>query len=175
MPERHLLITGLPGCGKTTLIERLAENLVDWHPAGFVTREIREQGVRRGFRLIGLEGREGVLSHVRFKGGPRVSRYGVDVAGFEEFLATLDLERSEAPLILIDEIGKMECFSSRFVVLMRKLLDSDRIVVATIAAKGGGFIAEVKQRPDCQLLELRPDSREALFRLLLVRLRRVFG
>ncbi len=40
----------------------------------------------------------------------------------------------------------MECFSQRFVAVMRALLDSGLRVVATIARKGTGFIAEVKRR-----------------------------
>jgi nucleoside-triphosphatase len=165
---RHLLITGPPGCGKTTLLVRLARQLAALRPAGFYTEEIREGGIRQGFRLTGLDGRQGVLAHARFKGGPRVGRYGVDVAGFEAFLAGLDLA---APLLFIDEIGRMECLSPRFVALVRELLDSERMVVATVALKGGGFIAEVKGRGDCELVSIDAGSRERALAGLASRLR----
>ena len=47
-------------------------------------------------------------------------------------------------IYLVDEIGKMECFSKKFRAATRGLLDSGRPLVATVALRGGGFIAEVK-------------------------------
>jgi nucleoside-triphosphatase THEP1 len=58
------------------------------------------------------------------------------------------------------QIGKMGCLSPRFVALLRELLDSDRTVVATVALKGAGFIAEVKGRRDCRVVEMSPGERE---------------
>ncbi|NTU42452.1 MAG: hypothetical protein HGA78_05275 [Nitrospirales bacterium] len=53
---KHILITGLPGVGKPTIIKRLAESLRDLHPSGFFTAEIRERGERKGFELRDLSG-----------------------------------------------------------------------------------------------------------------------
>ena len=47
---------------------------------------------------------------------------------------------------LIDEIGKMECLCPQFIGAMRRLLE-EPILVASIALRGGGIIAEVKNRP----------------------------
>ena len=159
-PPRHILITGPPGCGKTTFLVRLAAQVAFLHPAGFYTEEIRISGVRQGFRLESLDGREALLAHVRSRSEKRVGRYGVEVSAFESFLEKLDVGKTDSPLILIDEIGKMECFSHSFIDLIRELLDSGRMVVATVALKGAGFIAEVKQRKDCGLVKLSPSFRE---------------
>jgi len=43
---RPILLTGLPGTGKTTVMEKLVERLRDLEPAGFLTREIRQAGSR---------------------------------------------------------------------------------------------------------------------------------
>ncbi len=162
MRKCHLLITGLPGTGKTTLLVKLARRLAELQPAGFLTEEIREGGERRGFRLVSLDGREGILAHVDFRGSGRVGRYGVDIRGFEAFLDDLGLEKSPASVVFIDEIGKMECLSHRFAELMRMLLGSRKMVVATVALKGSGFIAEVKGRRDCEIKELTISNRDKL-------------
>jgi len=162
MNKRHLLITGLPGTGKTTLLRRLAMRLAGLNPVGFLTEEIREGGIRQGFQLLSLDGREGTLAHVGIRGRNRLGRYCVDVKGFETFLADLDLENSGAALVFIDEIGKMESMSPLFTSLVRRLLASRKTIVATIALKGGGLIAEVKENPECETREVTPANREKL-------------
>ncbi|MGE5831636.1 MAG: nucleoside-triphosphatase, partial [Methanomicrobiales archaeon] len=49
---KNILVTGAPGCGKTTLVRRVAENLEAIPVAGFYTEEIREKGERVGFALV---------------------------------------------------------------------------------------------------------------------------
>ena len=61
----NLLLTGPPGCGKTTVLERVVEHLGDLRLAGFLTLELREHGQRVGFEAVGLGGRRVILAHVR--------------------------------------------------------------------------------------------------------------
>jgi nucleoside-triphosphatase THEP1 len=56
----------------------------------------------------------------------------------------------------------MECCSPRFVGAMRALLASPATVVATVALRGAGFIAEVKERKGAELWEVARASRDAL-------------
>jgi nucleoside-triphosphatase len=55
-------------------------------------------------------------------------------------------------LLIVDEIGKMECLSREFVDKITRLLNGPSTVVATIALKGAGFIRQVKERADCRLV-----------------------
>jgi nucleoside-triphosphatase len=163
LPRQHVLMTGLPGVGKTTLIQSLVKRLAAYQPAGFYTEEIRgPQGTREGFRLISLSGLQLILSHVNYGGPHRVGRYRVDLAGFERLLGQLNLPHTPSQLIVIDEIGKMECLSQRFKHEITMLLDSPRVLIASIAIKGDEFIRRVKDRPDCRLVTVTKQNRDRL-------------
>ena len=86
----------------------------------------------------------------------------LDTLGFEEFLENLDLLNPAVELIVIDEIGKMELFSSYFRNLVRHALNADKQVLATISLKGNDFIWEIKQRLDIHLLEVTHANRYRL-------------
>jgi nucleoside-triphosphatase len=160
---KNLLLTGPPGCGKTTVLERVLEHLGELRLAGFLTLELREHGQRVGFEAVGLGGRRAILAHVRFRSPVSVGRYGVE----PDRLVPLIEEELNRPLgtvdaFLIDEIGKMECHCPQFVATMRRLLGEPLPLVATIGLRGGGFIAEVKQRPDVRIVEVTQDNRQSL-------------
>jgi nucleoside-triphosphatase len=160
---KNLLLTGRPGCGKTTVVRRLIEILGDLNLAGFYTQELRERDKRVGFEIIGLHGKRGVLAHM---GGPsklRVGRYGVELRDLEAILKEeMGLRAKQVNGYIIDEVGKMECFSQDFVTAVRHLLDGSVPVVATVSLKGTGFIAEVKDRPDVQILTVTSGNRDEL-------------
>jgi nucleoside-triphosphatase len=159
----HILITGLPGSGKTTLFRRLIDELQHLNPVGFYTAEIRKDGTRQGFSIYGLNGRTGVLAHVEFRTGFRVGKYGVDVNGFEAFLNGLPLLDPESGPVMIDEIGKMECLSNRFAETVKEILNSEKQLIATISQKGGGLIADLKKRSEARLFTLTRENQDHLF------------
>ena len=158
----HLLITAVPGAGKTTVIRRLAAELDAKTLGGFYTEEVRVRGERRGFRLVAFDGKEALIAHVDLTKTKRVGKYGVDVAAIDAAVGTALAPRRGTTLYLVDEIGKMECLSQRFVAAMHGLLAGKVPVVATVARRGGGFIAAVKRREDCELWTLTRANRDAL-------------
>ena len=157
-----MLITGLPGVGKTTVIRKVAAALADSHPVGFFTTEIRDKGIRKGFELVSFDGRRSILSHVDIQSQQRVGKYGVDITSFEAFLDEADLFNPEHRLIIIDEIGKMECLSAKFRAIIETLFASDKPVIATVALKGGGLIESVKHRPDVRFFEVTVRNRDRI-------------
>ncbi|XP_025140302.1 cancer-related nucleoside-triphosphatase isoform X2 [Bubalus kerabau] len=88
---RHVFLTGPPGVGKTTLIQKATEVLkssgvpVD----GFYTEEVRQGGRRIGFDVVTLSGIRGPLSRTGSEPLPgkrecRVGQYVVDLTSFEQ-------------------------------------------------------------------------------------------
>ena len=76
---------------------------------------------------------------------------------------------------LVDEIGKMESFSPKFREAFRRLLDSGQPLIATVALRGGGFIAEVKDREDVEIWEVTGRNRDRMPERILQWLDRLSG
>src|ERR671924_596149 len=132
-PTHILLLTGAPGIGKTTIIKNIAEWFKGKRLGGFYTEEIREHGERHGFRLVTFDGQERVIAHVDFPRTHCVGKYGVDVAVLDEVVGPALVLDDAVTVYLVDEIGKMECLSVRFIAAMRALLKSPMTLVAAVA------------------------------------------
>lgn len=156
-----LLLTGAPGIGKTTVLRKAAAGLAEFRLGGFYTAEMREEGERVGFRIASFDGRQAVMADRHFA-GPRVGKYGVDVGAIDAMVQQTLAADPAADIYLVDEIGKMECQSARFVVAMRALLDGGRPVAATVALHGTGFIEEVKHLPGITLWQVTRGNRDHL-------------
>ncbi|XP_060609814.2 cancer-related nucleoside-triphosphatase isoform X1 [Anolis sagrei] len=173
---KHVFLTGPPGVGKTTLIQKAIEILkssglpID----GFYTEEVREGGRRIGFDVVTLNGRRGILSRVG--DGPatarreyRVGQYVVDLASFEQL--ALPLLRNVHPdssgvkkICAIDEIGKMELFSQSFIQAARQLLSGSGVVMlGTIPVPKGkplGLVEEVRSHKEVKVFTITKENRD---------------
>lgn len=157
-----ILLTGRPGCGKTTLIKRVANNL-SRSAGGFYTEEIRDRGARTGFRIVTLDGEEAIFAHVDFKTPDRLGKYGLDLSALERIgVGSVRQAVRRRRLVVIDEIGPMEIRSAIFRDAVKEALDSEVRVIATIFARSLPFTDAIKLRPDVKLIEVRPDNRERL-------------
>ena len=108
-----------------------------------------------------LEGEKAYLAHQNIKSDFHIRRYGVSIENIER-IAVPSIRPIDNNIIILDEIGKMECFSEKFKKAATLALDSENIVVGTITIGGTDFILEVKQRPDTEIIEVTEESRDAL-------------
>ena len=115
---KKFFLTGLPGCGKTTLVERVIERLGDQRLGGFYTRELRGTNGRRiGFEAIGLRSGRTNLAHVHSNSKIRVGRYGVEREAFEKLINDELASDADVDFFVVDE-----CASSRKSVGRRPFL-----------------------------------------------------
>jgi nucleoside-triphosphatase len=153
--------------GKTTLLQE-ALSRVRGKAGGFYTREIRRRGIREGFEIVTLEGQSAVLAHVSFRRSPRVSKYGVDVENLERVaVPALRQAARECDIVVIDEIGKMELFSSAFREAVQEALASNKKVVGTIMLSPHPWADQLKSRPEVKVIRLSRANRQQVLQELL--------
>ncbi len=172
MNAKNILLTGPPRCGKSTLIAKLVV-LIDRPLTGFFTRDIREKGTRVGFAIDTLDGKKGVLAHIQSRSPRKLGKYGVNLEEFEALVIPAMTPSCSDQIIIIDEIGKMECFSPRFREALKNTLDLPNRVLGSIAAEGTPFIERIKERNDVMLVTVSEKNRDSLEPFLLEKLFRV--
>jgi nucleoside-triphosphatase len=163
---QQILLTGAPGCGKTTLLNTLLRQF-PLNAGGFTTQEIRTGGVRQGFDIVTLDGQRGRLAHLESNSAYRVGKYGVELTALEEMAVPALLQAAAHPaLLIIDEIGPMETFSALFCKTVMDLLRGERRVLGTIVQRSTPFTDAVKALPQVRVVEVRSENREQLIHIL---------
>lgn len=164
---RTILLTGRPGVGKTTIIKAIAESLGN-SAGGFYTAEIREGGRRQGFKIMTLDGEEGILSHADVKGPPRVSKYGLNLRDLEGIgVAALIQAVANGRCVVVDEIGKMELFSQQFREVVLAAIEGDSTVVGTVLKAPNPWVDDLKALPQVTILEVTEANRDHMARRVL--------
>jgi len=161
------LLTGRPGTGKTSLI-RQAVARIKGEVGGFYTEEIRNQGAREGFRLVTLDGQNAVLAHININSPYRVSKYGVNIDNLDKVgVHALQQAAEECDLIVIDEIGKMELFSSNFRRIVSQIIDSDKQVLGTIMLNPNPWADAIKLKSRVKIVTVTRTNHPQILEKLL--------
>ncbi|XP_052896468.1 nucleoside-triphosphatase THEP1 [Anopheles moucheti] len=175
-----ILLTGMPGVGKTTIMRKLSVELRKQNVpiAGFYTEEVRDpkSGDRIGFDVVTFAGQRSSLARTTssHSNNPTVGRYSVWIDEFERLaIPALDERRSAKMLtngiLLLDEIGRMELKSRTFQALMDaivKEVNAGKLrFVATVPLKSTGIdvIERLKGINGCQMFHVKPSNRDDIY------------
>ncbi len=166
MPK-NMLITGYPGVGKTTIINKIIKEL-SCSIGGFYTHEMREKGTRIGFYITDFDGNQMVMASDKSNSPYRVNKYGVNIDAFEKIgIPAMERAMKNADLIVIDEIGRMEMFSPKFCNMLRTVFDSEKPLLATIKKIDCELTKELKQRKDVIIFEVTANNRDTILSKIL--------
>jgi len=174
---RVIFVTGPPGIGKTTLVMKAAEHVKSrgYGVGGIVTEELREGGVRVGFRMVDLyTGATGILSHIHLREGPKLGRYVINIKDLESIgvKALMDgLKRREVKLLILDEIGPMELHSRKFISAAMQAATCGKPFLGTVQLKLSSRVGEIlglNENPE--VVELTRENRMMQTKLISDRL-----
>ena len=162
---RKLFLTGEPGAGKTTVLQKVITKLGD-DCVGFYAVELRgESGQRIGFNLetVNIPEAGGPLAHVDFTTGLIVGKYQVDPTAMDRIVQCAELFNSNKVLV-IDEIGWMQSYSEPYKAFVDKALsDPEQKVLAIIKSASQPWVDAVKEKfDDIRTINVRPDNRDGL-------------
>ncbi|XP_037044841.1 nucleoside-triphosphatase THEP1 [Bradysia coprophila] len=175
MVTLFVVITGMPGTGKTTIVKRMVNELIATNnrTSGFYTEEVRnDRGNRIGFDIVSLNAtKRGILARndqtcTTFK--HKVGNYTVDTSSVDVFLRPIHETLNATDILVIDEIGKMELksvFFTKFVTDVARATDhSLKIVVATVPVTTTiPIVEEIKSHRNSKLFTITKLNRNAIY------------
>jgi nucleoside-triphosphatase len=154
-----MLLSGEPGCGKTSAIKRVLARTAR-SAGGFYTEEIRFGGARRGFRIVTLDGQDAVLAETSAGGPNRVGKYGVHVDNVDALaVPAVRGAMRDCDIVVIDEIGKMEMFSANFREAVLEAVTSGKMVLGTVMMSPHPWADDVKRRAEVEVVMMTRTNR----------------
>jgi len=135
-----------------------------------LSNEVREEGTRIGFEVVDFTtGQRGWLAHVNQPTGPQVSKYRVNLYDLDQIgVKAIQNALENDEVVIVDEIGPMELFSSAFRQVIRDALDSQKLVLGVIHHSARDpIINAIKSRNDTEIVEVTMENRTQLHNLLI--------
>ena len=173
-------ITGLPRSGKSAVMEKVLEMLVDERTreiamrggqsdkpilGGMRTEPILEGSERLGYKVVDIvTGDEAIMAHKTIDSRLRVLGYGVDTQALESVaIPAIEYAKDNCEVLVIDEIGKFAVESEAFVNVVRSALERDMPTLLTLHKKSRHpLLQDIRRRDDGRILEVTPVNRALL-------------
>lgn len=159
-------ITGLPQAGKTQTLIKVIEMLEsEGLKVGGMITEPMDESRRSGFYVIDWSNKEkGILASTDIKSKFTVGKFGIDLSVLEDIgVGALMKACEESDVIVIDEVGKIEVESEKFVNAVKFCLDVEKPMLITLHKKSRNpLLQDIRRRDDVRILEVTPINRNLL-------------
>lgn len=149
--NKNIAITGKRQVGKTTLLKQLISK-TKVEVAGYQTVPYQLEGEFSGYDMVNVTtGEKKAISRKQSD-----ESFCPLVETFEQFGTKLlgEAMQSDAPIIMLDEIGRFERKAQRFISNIHEVLDSEKFVLAVLKKEPIDFIEKIKEREDIILIDL---------------------
>lgn len=176
-PRKALILYGDPGVGKTSLLKYLykfIQNLrLPFYLTGFYTEEIRDREERIGFDLIYLKDpsyrlplarKKEMLSYSYLK-LPSLGKYKIFTENLNKFVELIERDLTifkGKVLLFIDEIGKMEAFSNKFINFLEHLWNEGIPLIATLGKGDHPLLKDWREKWSVLYCEVTLKNRDYL-------------
>ena len=160
-------ITGLPNAGKTQALIKVIEMLEEGNQkvGGMITEPITKNNRRVGFYVKDwMTKKRDILAHVDLESKIVVGRYKVNLEVLESIgVNAIENANEDCDIIIIDEVGRMEVESERFVDVVKKVLEEDKPLILTLHKKSRNpLLQDIRRRDDVRILEVTHINRNLL-------------
>jgi len=164
-----LILRGKPGIGKTTVCQRIFEkHNVD----GFITKEVRRGSRRIGFDIFLIKTKERIPLARETDTKRMVGKYEVFVENLDKVIFLLENMEKTEDTIIIDELGKMESLSKRFVSWVMEIPKRWKNVILTAPSKDIPILREFLNRwKEAKILWMNVENRDRMVDILMRMLR----
>ena len=159
---KNIFLTGISGCGKTTLINKILDDL-NIKYSGYRTKPYYIKDLNKGFYMEGYIKSTNNFSPISIKfenKKPIPILETFEVLGCEilrESINDLNLK-----LILMDEIGVLEDKALNFKKENIRSIESQKIVFGVIKKKDNEFLNYLKERKDIVVFDIENTTNKQL-------------
>lgn len=159
---KNIFLTGISGCGKTTLINKILDDL-NIKYSGYRTKPYYIKDLNKGFYMEGYIKSTNNFSPISIKfenKKPIPILETFEVLGCEilrESINDLNLK-----LILMDEIGVLEDKALNFKNEIIRSIESQKIVLGVIKKKDNEFLNYLKERKDIVVFDIENTTNKQL-------------
>lgn len=152
---KNIFIMGEKGIGKSTLINKLIEE-INLEISGFKTLPYEIEDQRMGFYLKGLVETSDFINNRPIS----IQDSEISCIPITETFETLGVEvlrkslKDSHPVIVMDELGRLERMAEKFNQEVYKALDSHKMVIGVLQQASIPLLEAIKQREDTLVLTL---------------------